>query len=61
MHSVSTPLIRARRKTHTMFGVKGNPKLRGVIPRAADALFDGIADSDDLDEVTIKCSFLEVS
>jgi kinesin family protein 5 len=43
-----------------MFGPSGIHKLRGVIPRAADELFDGIADSEELEEVTIKCSFLEI-
>lgn len=43
-----------------MFGVRGSSKLRGIIPRAADELFAGIADSEELEEVTIKCSFLEV-
>jgi hypothetical protein len=42
-----------------MFGPKDlGPDMRGVIPRAADALFSGIAESEELDEVTIKCSFL---
>lgn len=44
----------------TQFGPSGNRELRGVIPRAADALFSGIADSEELDEVTIKCSFCEI-
>lgn len=44
-----------------MFGAGGtNSKMRGVIPRSADELFAGIADSEELDEVTIKCSFLEI-
>jgi len=42
------------------FGPSSDRDLRGVIPRAADALFSGIADSEDLDEVTIKCSFCEI-
>jgi len=48
-------------KSHSMFGVKEETgKMRGVIPRAADELFAGIANSDELEEVTIRCSFLEV-
>ena len=48
-------------KTHTMFGVRGGPpELRGLIPRAAQAIFDGIDKMDDVVEVTITCSFLEI-
>jgi kinesin family protein 5 len=58
------PFPRSSSKTFTMFGGGGSDKerfkMRGVIPRAADELFSGIADSEDLDEVTIKCSFLEI-
>jgi hypothetical protein len=43
-----------------MFGPRGNDELRGVIPRAADALFAGIAESSEIEEVTLKCSFLEI-
>jgi hypothetical protein len=48
-------------KTHTMFGVRGGPpELRGLIPRAAHAIFEGIEKLDDVVEVTITCSFLEI-
>jgi len=47
-------------KTFTMFGPSNQPELRGVIPRAADALFSGIEQSSEIEEVTIKCSFLEI-
>ena len=43
-----------------MFGPTGVAKLRGIIPRAVDAIFDGINESEELEEVTIKCSFLEI-
>ena len=43
-----------------MFGPKGDPKMKGVIPRAAGLLFQGISECEDVEEVTIKCSFLEI-
>ena len=34
--------------------------LRGVIPRCAEELFNGLDAIDEVEEVTIKCSFLEI-
>jgi kinesin family member 5 len=47
-------------KSHTMFGPKGDPSQAGIIQRAALYLFKGINDSEEIEEVTIKCSFLEI-
>ena len=34
--------------------------MRGVIPRCAEELFAGLDSIEELEEVTIKCSFLEI-
>jgi len=47
-------------KSHSMFGPKGRPDLAGIIPRAARGLFAGISAATDLEEVSIKCMFLEI-
>ena len=45
-------------KTYTMFG---ESKAKGVIPRCAEAIFDGIANSEaEVDEVFIKLAFVEI-
>jgi len=45
-------------KTYTMFGT---PKQKGIIPRCAEALFDGIQNAKaEVSEVYIKCSFVEI-
>mmetsp|Transcript_30539 Transcript_30539/g.74381 ORF Transcript_30539/g.74381 Transcript_30539/m.74381 type:complete len:1391 (+) Transcript_30539:190-4362(+) len=45
-------------KTYTMFGETKN---KGIIPRCAEALFEGIANTKvDVEEVFIKCSFVEI-
>ena len=44
-----------------MFGAEtGNSKKRGVIPRSTEHLFHQIAENEDIAEVTIRCSFLEI-
>jgi len=47
-------------KTHSMFGPSDNYDQRGVIPRSAEYLFDELQKNDDIKQVTIKCSFLEI-
>ncbi|MES1908328.1 MAG: hypothetical protein MHM6MM_001283 [Cercozoa sp. M6MM] len=50
-------------KTFSMFGADvKNPEseLAGIIPRSTRALFEGIERDDDVEEVTIKVSFLEI-
>ena len=48
-------------KTFTMFGPSNAVSdLRGVIPRCAEELFNGLDAIDEVEEVTIKCSFLEI-
>lgn len=47
-------------KSHSMFGPKGRPDLAGIIPRAARGIFAGISAATDIDEVNIKCMFLEI-
>mmetsp|Transcript_15176 Transcript_15176/g.22975 ORF Transcript_15176/g.22975 Transcript_15176/m.22975 type:complete len:1531 (-) Transcript_15176:63-4655(-) len=45
-------------KTYTMFGTSDQ---KGIIPRCAEALFNGITDTKvDVEEVYIKCSFVEI-
>jgi len=45
-------------KTFTMFG---EPKHKGIIPRCAEAIFEGIANAKvEVEEVYIKCSFVEI-
>lgn len=44
-------------KTHTMFGY-GNEA--GIVPRCAQLIFQGLSDVDDVEEMTVKASFLEV-
>ena len=48
-------------KTFTMFGPSNAVSdMRGVIPRCAEELFSGLDAIDEVEEVTIKCSFLEI-
>jgi len=48
-------------KTHTMFGAGNRPHLdSGLIPRSVQYLFRRLNDSDDVEEVTIKCQFFEI-
>lgn len=48
-------------KTYTMFGAEnGDWKLRGIVPRSVEQLFQEIAENSEIEEVTIKCSFLEI-
>jgi len=46
-------------KTWSMFGIN-TPEGRGVIPRSAEYLFDELQRADEIKQVTIKCSFLEI-
>ena len=48
-------------KSFTMFGHEnGEKNLRGIIPRACEALFAGIDSREDVVEASVKCSFLEI-
>eukprot|EP00457_Paulinella_chromatophora_P001894 gb/GEZN01001896.1/.p1 GENE.gb/GEZN01001896.1/~~gb/GEZN01001896.1/.p1 ORF type:complete len:820 (-),score=150.60 gb/GEZN01001896.1/:200-2659(-) len=47
-------------KTHTMMGVPDNGKLKGIVPRLVEGIFDMIMESEDNVEFTIKLSFLEI-
>lgn len=48
-------------KSFTMFGeLGGDPRLRGIIPRACAHIFDHIAQDESGTEWQIKCSFLEI-
>lgn len=44
-------------KSFTLFGQEKDP---GIIPRTCKVLFDSISKNDDMVEVKIKCSFLEI-
>lgn len=47
-------------KTFTMQGAMTNPKLKGIIPRIVDGVFDFIDNSPDHIEFIIKVSMLEI-
>eukprot|EP01118_Nematostelium_gracile_P003663 TRINITY_DN14236_c0_g1_i1.p1 TRINITY_DN14236_c0_g1~~TRINITY_DN14236_c0_g1_i1.p1 ORF type:complete len:269 (-),score=69.42 TRINITY_DN14236_c0_g1_i1:265-1071(-) len=47
-------------KTFTMFGVRHDPELKGIIPRASSQMFQHIDNDDTNTEYAIKCSFLEI-
>ena len=47
-------------KTHTMFGDIEDEKMRGVVPRAASAIFNYIYKSDSEVDFVVKCSMLEI-
>ena len=44
-------------KTHTMMGSDSDP---GIIPRVAEALFDGVCESDENIDFTIAVSYVEI-
>eukprot|EP01083_Nonionella_stella_P083193 229893_1 len=49
-------------KTHSLFGDMTDPNStqRGIIPRACEQIFQHIQDGDEIEEVIIKCSFIEI-
>ena len=49
-------------KTHSLFGDMSEmtSQHRGIIPRSCQAIFDHFETAEDIEEVTIKCSFLEI-
>jgi kinesin family protein 5 len=47
-------------KTHTMEGSKTDPSLAGVIPRAANAIFEGVLSADENIEFMLCASFVEI-
>eukprot|EP01116_Phalansterium_solitarium_P010379 TRINITY_DN2510_c0_g1_i3.p1 TRINITY_DN2510_c0_g1~~TRINITY_DN2510_c0_g1_i3.p1 ORF type:complete len:843 (+),score=357.36 TRINITY_DN2510_c0_g1_i3:194-2722(+) len=47
-------------KTFTMFGIRNDPNLRGLIPRASSYIFNAIEQDDSDIEYAIKISFLEI-
>ena len=49
-------------KTHSLFGDMTDPesKQRGIIPRACQQIFEHIQREEDIEEVTVKCSFIEI-
>ena len=49
-------------KTHTMSGPGGlavDPKMRGIIPRAVDAIFDYCSEAEETLEFSVQVSFME--
>jgi Kinesin motor domain len=47
-------------KTYSMFGRRQDNKTRGIIPRSVETVFAEIAQDPEIEEVTIRCSFLEI-
>ena len=47
-------------KTHTMFGDIHDEKMKGVVPRAANAIFNYISKSESDVDFVVKCSMLEI-
>lgn len=47
-------------KTHTMEGSKSDPSLAGIIPRAANQIFEGVFSSDENIEFMLCASFVEI-
>ena len=47
-------------KTFTMQGILLKKKLRGIVPRLVDAIFEFIADSPENIEFVVKISMLEI-
>lgn len=47
-------------KTHTMEGNIHSEKLKGIIPRAVEALFEGVGEADENIEFTFKVSYVEI-
>ena len=47
-------------KTHTMFGNIEDEKMKGIVPRVANAIFNYISKSDGEIDFIVKCSMLEI-
>ena len=47
-------------KTFTMEGDITNEKMKGIISRSVEALFDGVAEADEDIEFTFKVSYVEI-
>ena len=47
-------------QTHTMEGDIKSEEKKGIIPRAVDALFDGVTAADENIEFTFKVSYVEI-
>jgi len=47
-------------KTHTMFGPDKKGADRGIIPRAVELLFYELNKMEEIDELSVSCSFLEI-
>ena len=49
-------------KTHSLFGDMSelDSEQRGIIPRSCQSIFEHFQSAEDIEEVTIKCSFLEI-
>jgi Kinesin motor domain len=47
-------------KTYSMFGRMRPEQARGIVPRAVEQLFNDVQLDDEIKQVTIKCSFLEI-
>ena len=47
-------------KTHTMEGNIHSEDMKGIIPRAVEALFDGVGEADENIEFTFKVSYVEI-
>jgi hypothetical protein len=45
-------------KTYSMFGEQGD--FRGIIPRAVEHVFKSLGAADDMQDLSLKCSFLEI-
>ena len=48
------------KQTHTMEGDVQSEENKGIIPRAVDALFDGVTEADENMEFTFKVSYVEI-
>ena len=49
-----------RLQTHTMEGDLKSQENKGIIPRAVDALFEGVTEADENMEFTFKVSYVEI-
>jgi len=47
-------------QTHTMEGDLKSAANKGIIPRAVDSLFEGVAEADENMEFTFKVSYVEI-
>lgn len=60
LDDVNNPCSLSSLQTHTMEGDIHSAENKGIIPRAVDALFDGVTEADENIEFTFQVSYVEI-